>query len=166
MKNLIESLISKIAHDVINSYATIQMAIESDEKEIALEIIDEGLLKIQLYRSVLRNEEAFLNLKKYIKAKELKITIDAEILPVFTLFLINKCSSKSIIDITNNFITCKNINFSLEEIDAINSAKFEELSSFNILSYLAYLEYKDKYIINLENIGNQSWQIKIKNISN
>ncbi|WP_342261772.1 hypothetical protein [Alphaproteobacteria bacterium endosymbiont of Tiliacea citrago] len=171
VQNAIDSLLTKICHDLINPLGSAQMAIEENEPEYLNQSIKEAILKVDMYRFLYRtsidNELQTKKFKEFLEQTKFNILINFQHTKLTPLlfFLSQKMLTKSAIIVNENEIKLEYMFFNEREIKAINGI-FDTIDTFNIMLYLAYLQYSIYYKIKLTNLENNKWTMQIKNISN
>lgn len=168
LQTIIDAILTKLCHDLINPLGSIQMAFEENEPKYLADSIKEALLKVDMYRFLYRDtvehEMQYKKLQEYIKQTNLNIIINHEHVKLSTLifFLSQKMLSKSSIVINQDSIELNYFFFSEKEINALNG-KFILIDTANIIPYLAYLQYKRYHNISIKPLENHEWTITIKN---
>lgn len=169
IKEIIEALITRIMHDLINPIGSAQMACEQikmgiESEQILDNCLNNAIEKLEIFRSLFKKSaekksvQANMELiKKYIANNNLDFTIETNLnMPILTFFLTQKMTSKSVIKFIDNEITLESIFLKEEEIDALSS-KANSINSGNILPYLAWL-YEKNISVEKENMN---WKVFI-----
>lgn len=167
-QNVIDALLTKICHDLINPLGSAQMALEENEEEYLQNSVKEAILKVDMYRFLYRGTvDAELQDKKFnnfISETNFTITINhthKKISPLL-FFFSQKMLDKSSIVINKEDIILNYFFLNEKEIKGINGV-FDHIDTSNILLYLAHLQYNLYYNTNIENLENNKWRIQIKN---
>lgn len=166
---IIENLIAKICHDLMNPLNTAQMAIENNELEYIKQSIDDLILKVEIFRTLFKKnidkESKYKILKKYIEKNSLNVKIDKrhEGLEQLIYCITNKMIKKSYLHISDNTIHMQTCFISEDEVNLIEK-KTQEITSRNILFYLAIKNCENMYNLRIEELGPNEWKIIISNI--
>ena len=148
---IIDAVVTRICHDLINPIGTAQMALEQLNNEQNLETktliancLEQACEKLDLFRTIFningQHDHAIELLYKYIKTHNLNIKIDDGTLlkTALMFFLIQKMTTKSSIRINNNEIILENIRLNEQEIQALEG-NMQEINTGNVLPFLAQL---------------------------
>lgn len=168
-QHIIDTLLTKICHDLINPLGSAQMAFEENEQEFLEQSIKESILKIDMYRFLYRsNVEDELQVKKFNDFLQqtkfnIKINYHHHKISPLLFFLSQKMLDKSSIIINEHEILLNYVFFNEKEIKAIEGI-FDSIETSNIIIYLAYLQYKLYYKTTIKRLENNTWSIQIKNI--
>lgn len=170
-KELIDSVVGKICHDLINPTGTAQMALEQmemgiDSKPILESCLQQMLDRLDIFRNVLRTNinhaHAMELIRRYIKNNDLNCTFDPSsnnkiTFPALVFFLLQKMSSKSQITVFESEIILEKMTLSQEEIDTLEN-KCEQVHTGNVMPYIAQLTSERKF-----NVQKQEglWKITI-----
>lgn len=169
---IVDAVLAKVCHDLINPVGTAQMALEQismgiDSNEILASCLQQTIDRLEIFRSLFRANVNLAHandlLKKYIANNDLHCVIEDEIAhPALMFFLLAKMASKSSIKSSvnenGNEIICQAITIRQEELNALNGKC--ELTAATILPYLARIS-SDREII-IEQLEEKTWKIIIK----
>ena len=160
-----QAILTRFCHDLINPLGTAQLALEMNDKEILEKSINQSICKLEILRSVFRDmdeKKTLNNLKEYIKQNNLDVVINhyENTLSGLIFCFLEKMISKSKITINETEILLEKFYFSEEEIAMLKTQT--KLNAQNIFFYLAYLKYKNNYMIEIESKENHSWKVTLK----
>lgn len=167
---VIDTLLTKLCHDLINPLGSAQMALEEQELEYLDTSLKEAIIKVDMYRFLFRqsidDDLQFNKIENFIATtnKNIKINHIHPRISALLFYLSEKTLEKSEIIVNQDQIEIDYLFFNEKEIKAING-QFESLDTGNIFIYLAYLQYKRYYTTHIEALENNKWIIQIKNIS-
>lgn len=173
MLELVDSIITRICHDLINPVGTAQIALEqlkeypdakTEMENTIASCLEQGTEKLDLFRTIFKinkqgDDVALELLYKYIKKHNLQIEIfDTNLRPALLFFLTQKMMKKSRIEFHSDKIVLENIRLNEEEIQALEGT-ICEINAGNILPFIAQLMHgKAKIIAQTDPLN---WQIII-----
>lgn len=167
------AIITRLCHDLINSVGTAQLALEENELEIVNNSLDQAISKLEIFRTIFKGnsqtDKQHQHILNFISRNNLNCVIKESNIPnMLTFFLIQKMISKSEAIFENNTVTLNNFFFMENEIKALEgNAKSHdsqiEITSGNILAYLAYLQFAPTHTLQIEKIEEKSWKITLQN---
>jgi len=166
IKEITQALITRFCHDLIGPMGTAQMALEADEKQILENTVNGMVLKLDAFRTFFKdsiNQTTALTLLKNI-AKESKIDLIIDDIPkeffALAFFITQKMLKKSQVTIKNDEIELNYIFLHDDEIEILENKNIK-ITSGTIFPFLALLQYKNYYKIEVKQLEEQNWKMKI-----
>jgi|GEM_PF-5503502 len=174
---LVDAVLSRICHDLIGSFGTAQMAMESEELSkinseeitIAKDCINQAIAKLEIFKVIFKNqiisEKSTQIIQNFILSRNLDCTINKSIAtPALIFFFVQKMISSSSVKFEMNQIMLKKFFLTQEEIDIL-SGKALSITAGTILAYLAFLQFRDLHKLSIEKQEENNWIIQIHNLT-
>lgn len=165
---IIDNLIAKICHDLLNPLSTAQMALETQSIKYIKPALDELTSKVDmirfLYRDSIHNETKYEKLNNYIEIKKLNLKIAHQhnnIAPLL-FWIAEKMISKSYIYVEESAIHLQNFFIDEEEISILEN-NVMSINSRNIFLYITMKKLANQYDFSIKELGPNEWKIAIKN---
>lgn len=159
---------ARVCHDLIGPLGTSQMALEIEDMKSLQGSLNTAIFRLEVLRGIFslnpKWENNKKNIIKYAQHQELDLQFDSDLegLEIAIFWLLEKMGSKSKMKIKDDEIELEGVFFNQEEINAFEGKFEKEADARSILPALAFLNYKDFCVCNIQKKGEKNWKIEIQ----